>query len=256
MPKHYNIRWTDDDLNEIKRVTRNFNAKVSRLEKKYSGNSDIILPEKLSYKDVVNLIETRRDLNREIKSLQKFSQRGSEKLVKIPNSNNNRKMTDWQKKDMSRRANKINKVRAERKEQVLNREIKRKHKPLGYTRGELGMGTADENMLLPTNPFPHGMSQKESQLKMEHLRRESQSVYWRKRDILLRNNFLDALTENLPAHEIKDVTDHILNMDISKFIDTFNEHPDDFSLAYPPNKDDIKNYIKELRSNWLPKTKP
>lgn len=254
MSKRYNIRWNDNDLREIKRITRNFNAKVSRLEKKYA-NEDVILPDKVSYKEIVDLVETRRDLNRELKSLQRFTQRGSEKLVKVPNSDNNRKMTNWQKKDMTSRARSINKVRAQRKEDVLNRELKRKGKSLGYTRGELGMGTADENMLLPTNPFPKNMSKHDASLKMQHLRRERQSTYWHKRNVLLRNNFVGELEKNFNPDEIKDITEHIMNMDIDEFMKTFNEHPEDFSLAYPQNEVELQAFQEELRSNWLPKKK-
>jgi len=254
MSKRYNIRWNDNDLAEIKRLTNNFNAKVRRLEKKFV-NEDVILPDRVSYKDIVDLVETRRDLNRELKSLQRFTQRGSEKLVKLPNSDNNRKITNWQKKDMSSRARRINTVREQRKEDVLNRKLKRNGKSLGYTRGELGMGTADENMLLPTNPFPKNMSKNDASMKFEHLKRESQLTYWRKRDVLLRNNFIETLQENFSPAEIKDITDHIQNMDIDEFMKTFNEHPDDFSLAYPGNSEDTKKYISELRSNWIPKKK-
>ena len=254
MSKRYSIRWNDNDLQEIKRLTKNFNAKVSRLEKKYV-NEDVILPEKVSYKDIVNLVETRRDLNRELKSLQRFTQRGSDKLVKLPNSDNNRKITNWQKKDMSSRARRINKVRMQRKEDIENREIKRNNKSLGYTRGELGMGTVDKNMLKGTNPFPKNMSKQDVSMKYEHLKRESQLTYWRKRDVLLRDNFIETLQENFNPAEIKDITDHILDMDIGEFMDTFNEHPDDFSLAYPGNSEDTKKYIKELRSNWMPNKK-
>lgn len=255
MSKQYNIRWNENDLAEIKRITKNFNAKVRRLEKKYQG-MDVILPEKISANEVQDLVKTRGDLNRELKSLQRFTQRGSENLVKLPNSDNNRKITEWQKKDMQRRANKINRIRAQRKEDLEAREIKRNQSGLGYTRGELGMGSVDSNMLLPTKPFPKNMSKVEAGFKMEHLRREAQNTYWRERDVLLRDNFIGELKKNFGGVDISDVIDKIQNMDINDFMDTFNEHPDDFSLAYPENNEELEAFANELRSNWIPKSKP
>lgn len=251
MSRKYNIRWNENDLSEIKRVTRNFNAKIRRLEKKHAGEK-VILPERVSVSDIRELVQTRGDLQRELRSLQRFTQRGSEKLVSVPNSDNNMKITNWQRKDMQRRASKINRIRSQRKEDLDARELKRKQKSLGYRRSDIGMGTVDANMLLPTNPFPKNMSVHEANLKMEHLRRESQNTYWNQRDVLLRDNFVRTLMENFNPADIKEITDHIMNMDIDKFMETFNEHPDDFSLAYPPSKDEIEGYIKELRSNWLP----
>lgn len=251
MPRKYNIRWNENDLSEIKRLTRNFNDKIRRLEKKYKGEK-VILPERVSVSDVVNLVQTRGDLQRELRSLQRFTQRGSEKLVSVPNSDNNMKITNWQRKDMQRRASKINRIRSQRKEDLDARELKRNQKPLGYRRSDIGMGTVDVNMLLPTNPFPKNMSVHEANLKMEHLRRESQNTYWRQRDVLLRNNFVETLKQNFNPERIKDITDHIMNMDIDKFMETFNEHPDDFSLGYPMTDDEEIAFSNELRSNWLP----
>lgn len=256
MSKRYNIRWNDNDLAEIKRVARNFNAKVRRLEKKHEG-MNVLLPDRVSVNDIQELVKTRGDLNRELKSLQRFTQRGSEHLVNLPNSDNNRKITEWQKKDMQRRANKINRIRKQRKADLEARELNRgKHRPLNYTRGEsAGMGSVDVNMLKPTNPFPKNMSKMGATLKMEHLRRESQNTYWRSRDILLRDNFVNTLKENFNGVDISDITKHIEDMDIDKFMNTFNEHPDDFSLAYPPDTEGMKAYAEELRSNWIPKSK-
>ena len=256
MSRKYNIRWNENDLKEIKRLTKNFNAKVRRLEKKYAGNSDVILPEKVSYKDIVELVKTRGDLNRELKSLQSFTDRGSEKLVKLPKSDNNKKITNWQKKDMKKRAKRVTEGRIKRKAEVLGTPLKRNKKDLGYTRGELGMGTIDENMLEPTQPFYKNMDRYELKLKMDHLRKESQDTYWRQRDILLRDNFVNELEKNFNPELIKDVTEHIKNMDIDEFRKTFMEHPEDFSLGYPKSKKDEINFSNELRSNWLPNKKP
>ena len=209
MPKRYNIRWTENDLQEIKRVVKNFNAKVKRLEDKYQG-TNTILPERLKVNEVKDLIGTRRDLQRELKSLQRFTKRGSESLVKLPNSDDNRMITEWQKKDMQSRANRINKVRAQRKIDLMETEVKRNNRGLGYKQGDIGMGSVDVNMYKPTNPFTKNMTQNSANLKMEHLRKESQLDYWQWREKILKDNFTKALKENFgEGGMIDDIVKHI-----------------------------------------------
>ena len=254
MPKRYNIRWSENDLQEIKRITKNFNAKVKRLENKYQG-TNVIIPEKVTARDIQNLVETRRDLQRELKSLQRFTQRGSESLVNVPNSDNNRKMTDWQKKDMMRRANRINKVRAERKDDLINTDVQRHGQSLGYKQGQIGMGSVDMNMYKPTNPFPKNMTQFESAKKMEHLRRESQLNYWNWREKLLRNNFTNALKENFGSGITDEIIEYINKLNPSQFYEIYKRHPDDFSLGYPMDADEQPLFANELAQNWLPNSK-
>lgn len=69
------IRWTKDDKKELQNAIRNFNSKISRLEKL---DRELYLPEKINYKEVSKDIATRRELNRYINSLRRFSKRGAE----------------------------------------------------------------------------------------------------------------------------------------------------------------------------------
>ena len=85
MSKQYNIRWKQDDNQELRKAVKNFNAKISRLEKKDPQNKEA-LPEKITVKQIKELISTRQDLKRELNALQRFSKRGAEKIIEIPDT--------------------------------------------------------------------------------------------------------------------------------------------------------------------------
>lgn len=72
------IRY-DKKLNrEITKVVRNFNNKINRLEKL---QTDLILPEKITKKELIDSYYARVDLQRKLNELKRFSQRGIEKTV-------------------------------------------------------------------------------------------------------------------------------------------------------------------------------
>lgn len=248
MPKQYNIRWSENDIRELQRAVRNFNAKVSRLEKKYAGNKQVVLPEKVKMREMRKLIDTRRDLQMELRSLQAFSQRGSEKLVKA-DTNDTIYITSWQKKELIRRAKPINKERARRREELENKGLVHKGQDLGYTRGALGMGKSDTIMLHPTHPFTPGMTKADINKKLEHFRRESQSTYWKKRDILMRDNFIKALENNFNPNDVRSIIRNINKMDIEVFKDKLLKDPQDFDTAYPGSQEEmgpVLNHLKEM----------
>lgn len=255
MSKQYNIRWSENDIKELNRSVKNFNAKVKRLEAKYK-NSDVILPERMSVKELREIVTTRRDLQRELKSLQGFTQRGSEEIVDIPNTNNNIQMTKWQREEMSKRAKLINDKRYYRRQKLEDQPLSNQGTALGYTRGDIGMGKVEANQLKPTKAFTKSMDKYSVAEKMKHLMKESQSDYWRKRDILMRENFIKALEENFNPKDIKDVVEQIRNMDINKFKEKLLSDPEDFNTAYPPDEEQYEGYLNQLRSTWIPDTKP
>lgn len=70
------IRYDKKIENEITKTVRNFNAKISRLEK----NERELLPDKVS-KQAIKQINNRADLKRKLKELQRFSKRGAEDII-------------------------------------------------------------------------------------------------------------------------------------------------------------------------------
>lgn len=256
MPKQYNIRWTEDDNRELQRSVRNFNAKVSRLEKKYKDDATVVIPERVKMRDMRKLIDTRRDLQVELRSLQAFSRKGSEKLVRA-DTNDTIFITNWQKKELVKRAKPINEERARRRSELESKGLVHKGEDLGYTKGQLGMGKSDTIMLQPTKPFTPSMTKADINKKMEHFRRESQSTYWKKRDVLMRDNFIKALKNNFNPSDVRKIIQNINAMDIEEFKNRLLSDPQDFDSAYFLSQDEEEatlGHLSEMFHIESPKT--
>lgn len=257
MPKQYNIRWTENDRRELQRSVKNFNAKVSRLEKKYEGRTDVVIPERVKVKDLRELIGTRRDLQVELRSLQAFSRKGSEELVRA-DTNDTIYLTKWQKKELIKRSKPINEERARRREELENKELIHKGTELGYTKGALGMGKTDTIMLRPTQPFTKSMTKADINKKLEHYRRESQSTYWKKRDLIMRESFIKALENNFNPSQVRKIIQNINRMDIEEFKNRLLSDPQDFDLAYTRSEDEAEATLEHLSEMFYlePEKKP
>ena len=74
------IRYTKKLNTSINQIVINYNAKIARLEK---VKEELYLPEKTSVKELKESAKNRRELNRMLKDLERYSQRGMEKTVKF-----------------------------------------------------------------------------------------------------------------------------------------------------------------------------
>lgn len=248
MAKQYNIRWTENDSKQLSKAVKNFNAKVKRLESKYSSTPGVVVPEKVTMKEMRELIGTRRDLQKELKSLQNFTQRGSEQLVRAE-TQDNIYLTKWQKQELTKRAKVINAERDRRREELESKELIHKGEGLGYTRGAVGMGKAEALQLRPTTPFTPKMRKSDINARMEHYRRESQSTYWKKRDILMRDNYIKALKKSFNSRA-DDIIAKIQNMPLEEVKDIIMSDPSEFETAYPLSKEEEDPYLEHLREMW------
>lgn len=259
MSRKYNIRWTEADVKEVDRVLRNYNAKVKRLEQKYQG-TEVVLPERVAKKDFLELVGTRRDLQRELKSLQRFSKRGAEEIVKAPITENTIYMTKWQRTEMNRYKGIINAQRAKRYEMVVDIEMEHRNQPLGYTVGEFGMGKAEMNSLKPLEAFTKKMDKYDLQKKARSLRKHAQSDYFNKADNRLLENFLGSIKETYGGaypEETEQLLNSIRNMGFKEFYKKFKANPGQFEITSDPPPDfDLKNGLTELMSTWTPEAKP
>lgn len=81
MPRQNNIKWRDNDLAELRRIVKNYNAKIARQrtkliesDQRYQASQ---LPRKASVKDLRSSIETRKEFNRELREMQNFIDTGN-----------------------------------------------------------------------------------------------------------------------------------------------------------------------------------
>jgi hypothetical protein len=251
MSKYYNIRWRESDNDELRKAVKNFNAKITRLER---NNPELknALPERVSVRQMKELIDTRQDLNRELNSLRRFTKRGSEELVTIPDSDYNLKTTKWQKEEMSRRVGIINRKRKKRLDELSDIEMTSRGEKLGYTKGEFGMGKADEVALSPMNAFTPKMTRHDLNKKFSNIMKESQSTYWNAREQTLKATYVRTLTENFKESDIQDVIDAIDDMDFKEFYSTFQSEGGNFEFVYSPDEEQYESYVTALKTTWIP----
>lgn len=252
MSKRYNIRWQQDDSEKLNKAVKNYNAKIARLAKKDPENKNA-LPEKISVKQIKELIDTRQDLNREINALQRFTKRGAEEIIPVPDNDYNLKITKWQKEEMIRRTAVINRKRNKRLKELQEMEMTSGGEKLGYTVGQFGMGKAEEVSLTPLKPFTPKMNRADLNKKYKHIQKESQDNYFDRKDELLRENYIKALQVGYNEEDIEDIVDAIEDMEFNEFYQQFQAEGGTMEWAYPPkNSSDYQGYVEQLRAQWKP----
>lgn len=251
MSRQYNIRWTESDNEELRKVVKNFNAKISRLEKKNPELKDV-LPERASVKDIKKLVDTRQDLKRELNSLRRFTKRGSEEVVDVPDNEYNLKITKWQKKEMTMREGIINRKKKKRLKELEELEMTSRGEKLGYKKGEFGMGKVDKNALKPTKAFPPKMDKYDLKAKDKTLKKQSQSTYFDKKDMRLKANYIRGLELNYNAEDLKKIIKSIEDMDFKEFYKRWQAEGGTMEFAsHTPNEEEYSQYIEALQSTWL-----
>lgn len=75
------IRYNKELTDKINKTVRNYNAKITRLQKL---NPSLALPEKTSAKKIRLMSDSRKELNRNLASLKRFSKRGAEDTIVLP----------------------------------------------------------------------------------------------------------------------------------------------------------------------------
>lgn len=99
------IRWTRSDYAKLSYAVRQFNKKVSELE----GLDISYAPEEFEYRELKENIYSRKELNRVIKSLRRFSKDSQQKRVVTPAGE---ELTQWEyseiKKAQKRSSTRIN----------------------------------------------------------------------------------------------------------------------------------------------------
>ena len=250
MSRKYNIRWREADEKELQRVVKNYNAKLSRLAKK-NPEMKSARPERVSAAQLRDMIETRQDLNRELNSLRRFSQKGAEEIVEVPDNDYNLKITKWQKEEITRRVAVINRTRAQRLKKMEGTEAAQGGKKLGYSIVPL-MGKAETLSLSPIQGFTKYMNRADLKKRWAQLLKESQSGYWNARDERTRGNYIKAMLTHFREGDVADIIKAVQGMDIKGFRKQFDADPGKFETMYPNDEEEYQAALSELRAIWIP----
>lgn len=96
MPKNSVIKWRKEDERVLRKAISDFNKKVRKLEKSRKDKS--YLPSQLDYEGTKELVKTRSELDRIVRSLGRFKGAESFKKVTLPSGE---ELTNWEKKEIS-----------------------------------------------------------------------------------------------------------------------------------------------------------
>lgn len=259
MAKRYNIRWRDSDYENIRREVRNAKARANYI-KKHNPELAGAMPELPSVDEIVSAVKTRDDLKRELKSLSKFRGAAAREIVVVPNTEYDLKITKWQYDDMLRREKPINERRAEMREQIQNVEMKSRNQPLGYTRGDIGLSSADDTSTKPMNIFTRHMNKRDLNKKHKTLRKESSKLHWDSKQKHLKDSLIDGIKANYNGYvseeELNSLVSHIEGLSFEDYYETLMTDTDAREFVSPPpgaNMDEhMKNNFEGLKSVWMP----
>ena len=247
MQKQHRLRWKPQDSTDLQRAINKFNRKITRLEK---TNPELreVLPEKAKYGFYKDVINTRYDLNREIKTLERFSNPGAENLQSV--GVNDAKITKWQLQESKRRAKTINRLRAERLEERLGKQKVMQGKPLGYTQAQMGLSDMELRQYRPINITTEGMTQQDVSKKWKTIVRQSSRDYFKRSDYLWRDNYIKSLEDNFGS-TADEVIDKIRDMDIDKFLDTmYSDTEAGIQFNYPGSQNETIQRLAQLYDVW------
>ena len=95
MPKNSVIKWRKEDERVLRKAISDFNKKVRKLEKSRKDKS--YLPSQLDYEGTKELVKTRSELDRIVRSLGRFKGSEAFKKVTLPSGE---ELTNWEKKEI------------------------------------------------------------------------------------------------------------------------------------------------------------
>lgn len=230
MPRQSQIKWRKSDEQELKRLVRNFNAKISRIVKKDPSLAEY-MPNRIKVAEVKNNIETRQDFNRELNSMKRFLKRGNEDIVI---SKGGIKTTKWEKNEVAIQVATINRRRTVKRKALEELEATSRGESLGMTRKQ--MNSIRLNELNPKTFNFDKISKYEWEKYKANVYRQSRPNFQDEADVSLRKNYIRGLYEVFgETDEVKDLINQIESMSIKDFIEQFyKEQEATIDFIYDP----------------------
>ena len=172
------IRWTRSDYGKLSYAVREFNKTVKKLE----GLDKNVLPPEYNYKELKDTIYSRRELNRIIKSLRRFSNERQQELVSLPGGE---EVTRWE----------LSELKKAQKRAISNIQEKAR----GIVESDINvMGDTEFRNLLRTKESIEDLFNRTGS---EYKRTRGRTMSWGKNDYdlwkadIYRKNFMQALAE-------------------------------------------------------------
>lgn len=239
-------------------VVRDFNSKVTRLQRLSKTQGErAALPEKLSVKDLLRNASSKEALIRDISDYKGFLKRGAEKLVELPDTKFNIKLTRWQKETMEKRIGEINEARAKELEAWRESDVKYGGKAAGYKQGQIRMDTGDFDQFEPMKLYNYSSTYGSIREKFKLMIRESQPGYWDARTELARINYTELMDEVIGDHPIGNILlKQIKSMPLTDFKRVLLSEDDMWRLLYNmklhPNSGNQNELLEMVFKEWNP----
>lgn len=196
MLQGFNFRYDDKIRRQISNTVRSFNAKVTRTSRKVGDEFLQFIPDRVSVQELVSrAIEekwTRKEMQKELKSLQRFLQKGSEEVVKV---------TDKQK-GISFYTTKYNKKEyeiAKRVDETRKTRLRKNMKPEQGLSHMTGSENLNKSKSKPKSEF-------EMKLATQGLKQRNSNYYKNEKLRMYKDNYLRAIYNNLGNHGAKIVS--------------------------------------------------
>lgn len=237
------IKWRQQDIDLLRKEIRNFNRKVDRLMKSGSPEVKAALPPKLSMKTAKQSISSRSDFNKQIKSIKRFTERGSEQLMKTKGGVVAPK---FEVKELEARVRSINAQRRQALKELG--PIEEANKPL--------MGRVERAQLRPKKA-PGKISPEGWQAYKESVMKQSDPNYIKTKNQRYIENYLKGAADIFGPEKAQQLRDKIDLMDPHKFVQaSLLEERLSIGFLYDPLKlkdkfNEIDDYLDEAISETI-----
>ena len=183
------IRWKQSDYLKLGKAVADFNKKIKKLETEENKN---YFPKIKNYKELKGTIETRAELNRQIKNMQKFLKEGAEELY-ITKAGE--EITTWENQLLKREKRTI--------EKRLNKELESLNEPTesGYSKAQMGFSRIKEieNSLKGLQKLETATGESFNRLK-GRIHFQGRRDYLTKKQRVFRENYMEML-KNFKGYE-------------------------------------------------------
>lgn len=239
MSKRYNIKWRESDFAEVRRVVKNYNAKLKRL----SGREDLqdFLPDKITAKEIISKVKTRQALNLQLNKMKRFTRKGSEEIVTNAQGVTTIK---YQANEYAIFKRVENTAKKKRKDFLENQDVMQGTESTGQKR--VSMGKIKEVNLEPITDTFKEMNQKDwdkmvALMEKKMLKRANRDY---ERQVL--RNYIKGLIHEGYSDELIEM---VLHVDLDKFIDVLDTNVfAEFDFIY--GLEELKVKEEQLLRTW------
>lgn len=126
------IRYNKITNDKITKTVRNYNAKIKRLQR---TNPYLALPDTITVKKVKGMVENRKDLNRTLNKLQRFTRKGAENTIILPSGE---LISAYELGEIKRESARLQRNLTRRINKLGTTQIKEEGKEIGFNYFQVG----------------------------------------------------------------------------------------------------------------------